>query len=291
MEAIITYRKRPITPDDIKFIKKLITERPKESRRALSQRICQVWNWTQPNGCLKDMVCRSMLLELERGGHLVLPPKKRHPHNPLAKRKAPTRIETDMSPIQSKLKQLLPLTILQVRRSGREKLFNSLLDQYHYLGYTQPVGEHLKYLAFSGKRPLACFSWSSAARHIGCRDRFIGWDQKVRQKNLPLLAYNSRFLILPWVRVDYLASHLLGKISRRISSDWENLYHHRLYFLETFVDTERFSGTCYRAANWQLLGQTTGLGKDNQTKRPNRSIKDVYGYILSQDFKERMRHV
>ena len=291
MEAVITYRKRTITTDDIKFIKELIAERPQESRRALSKRICQAWNWTQPNGYLKDMVCRSMLLQLERGGHLVLPPKKRHPHNPLAKRKAPARVEVDMSPIQSKLKQLLPLTILQVRRSSREKLFNSLLEQYHYLGYTQPVGEHLKYLVFSGKRPLACFSWSSAARHIGCRDRFIGWDQKARQKNLPLLAYNSRFLILPWVRVPYLASHLLGKISQRISSDWEDLYHHRLYFLETFVDTERFSGTCYRAANWMHLGQTTGLGKNDQTKRVNRSIKDVYGYILSQDFKERMRHV
>jgi hypothetical protein len=291
MAAVITYRKRAITPDDIKFIQKLIAERPQESRRALSKRICLAWNWTQPNGCLKDMVCRGMLLQLERGGHIVLPPKKRHPHNPLAARKAPAKVEVDISPIQTKLKQLLPLTILQVRKSSYEELFNSLLDQYHYLGYTQPVGEHLKYLVFSGKRPLACFSWSSAARHIGCRDRFIGWDQKARQKNLPLLAYNSRFLIMPWVRVPYLASHLLGKISRRISSDWEKLYQHRLYFLETFVDTERFSGTCYRAANWIHLGQTTGRGKNDQTHRVNRSVKDVYGFSLSKDFKERMRHV
>jgi len=291
MAAVITYRKRAITPDDIKFIQKLIAERPQESRRALSKRICLAWNWTQPNGCLKDMVCRGMLLQLERGGHIVLPPKKRHPHNPLAARKAPAKVEVDISPIQTKLKQLLPLTILQVRKSSYEGLFNSLLDQYHYLGYTQPVGEHLKYLVFSGKRPLACFSWSSAARHIGCRDRFIGWDQKARQKNLPLLAYNSRFLIMPWVRVPYLASHLLGKISRRISSDWEKLYQHRLYFLETFVDTERFSGTCYRAANWIHLGQTTGRGKNDQTHRVNRSVKDVYGFSLSKDFKERMRHV
>lgn len=291
MEAILTYRNRRITRDDINFIKSLMAEFPGESRRALSNRICEAWNWTQQNGHLKDMVCRGLLLQLERAGHLVLPPRKCTPRNPLAERKKPVRVEVDQSPIETALKNILPLSMLQVRRSDYEPLFNGLLSQYHYLGYTQPVGEHLKYMLFGQNRPLACLSWSSAARHIGCRDRFIGWDSETRRRNLNLMAYNSRFLILPWVRVPYLASHILGKISQRISADWVHFYQHPLYFLETFVDTERFKGTCYRAANWQFLGRTTGRGKNDQTKRPNRSIKDVYGLGLCRDFREKMRHV
>lgn len=177
---------------------------------------------------------------------------------------------------------------VQVRRSAQEPLFNALLHAHHYLGYTQPVGEQLKYLVYAGERPVACFAWSSAPRHLGPRDRFIGWSPAQRRANLRFVAYNPRFLILPWVAVRQLASHLLGRMVRRLSADWEQLYGHPVYFAETFVDAERFRGTCYRAANWMYLGTTTGRGKDDRTHRPNRSRKDVLGYALIPQFRERL---
>jgi len=175
-----------------------------------------------------------------------------------------------------------------VRRTPLETLCNSLIHQYHYLGYVQPVGEHLKYLVSFQNRPVACLIFSSAPRHIGCRDRFIGWTPPVRRQKLHLLAYQSRFLILPWVRVSHLASHLLGRLSKVLAEDWQRLYQHPVYFLETFVDLERFRGTCYQAANWIYLGQTTGRGKDDQTHLPNRSRKAVFGYPLCRDFRRRL---
>ncbi|MGO9120346.1 MAG: Druantia anti-phage system protein DruA [Desulfomonilaceae bacterium] len=177
---------------------------------------------------------------------------------------------------------------MQVRRGPLEELFGGLIEQHHYLGYCQPVGEHLKYLVTMDDRPIACFSWSSAPRHIGCRDRFIGWSAGIRKKNIHLIAYNSRCLLLPWVSVPHLASHLLGKMARRISRDWQEVYGHPLYLLETFVNAERFKGTCYRASNWIHLGQTTGRGKDDLTHKPNRSIKDVWGYALDRSFREKL---
>ena len=167
----------------------------------------------------------------------------------------------------------------------------NLVQQHHYLGYTQPVGEHLKYLVYAGGRPIACVAWCSAPRHLGSRDRFIGWGPKARLANIRLLAYNTRFLILPWVRVPHLASHLLGRMARRLSADWHGLYGHPIYFLETFVDPQRFAGTCYRAANWTHLGVTTGRGKDDATHLPNRPIKNVMGLPLVKDFRRRLCEV
>jgi hypothetical protein len=186
------------------------------------------------------------------------------------------------------LAELGPIVLRQVRRTREEPLFNSLLEQYHYLGYRHPVGEHLKYLATAQGRPIAAFAWSSAPRHLGARDRFIGWSAQARRQNIHLLAYNTRFLILPFVQVPQLASHLLGRMARALSKDWEQAYGHPLYFLETFVDSQRFRGTCYRAANWIALGHTTGRGKDAPSKIPNRSLKEVLAYPLTQDFRERL---
>lgn len=288
MVPVFIYRSRAITIEDIAFIRTLIANHPEDGRCALSRRICRAWNWVQPNGHLKDMVCRGLLLRLERQGHIVLPPRKITPRNPFLHRKPPEPVVVDQSPLEASIKELFPITVLQVRRSPFEKLFNGLIDQYHYLHYTQPVGEHLKYLVFSHDRPIACLSWSSAPWHLGCRDRFIGWSPAVRKNNLHLLAYNSRFLILNWVRVPHLASHLLAKSAKVLSSDWQRIYHHPLYWLETFVDTERFRGTCYQAANWILLGKTTGRGKNDQTNKVNRSIKYVYGYPLTRNFRARL---
>jgi hypothetical protein len=165
------------------------------------------------------------------------------------------------------------------------------MEHHHYLGYEQPVGEHLKYVLWAQRRPIACLAWSSAPRHLGSRDRFIGWNAEARRRNIRFLAYNTRFLILPWVAVPHLASHILSRIARRISPDWERAYGHPIYFLETFVDPERFRGTCYRAANWVLLGRTTGRGKDDQTGRPNRSIKEILGYPLTPRFRQLLQRV
>jgi hypothetical protein len=176
----------------------------------------------------------------------------------------------------------------QVRRTPEEALFNSLLQQHHYLGYVQPVGEHLKYLVHACGRPIACAAWSSAPRHLGSRDRYIGWSAQARLANIRLLAYNTRFLVLPWVRVPHLASHLLGRMTRALSAEWQRVYGHPIYFVETFVDPQRFAGTCYRAANWIHLGVTTGRGKNDMTKRANRPIKHVLGYALAKDFRQRL---
>lgn len=291
MEDTFTYRSRNFSPTDVALIRQMMVEHPREGRCALSRRLCLAWNWTQPNGQPKDMICRGLLLKLERMGAITLPPRKQVPSkNPLARRTSPARMEIDQGPIGTSLQDLFPIFLHQVRRSPLERLCNSLMDQHHYLGYTQPVGEHLKYMAFCGDRPLACLAFSSAPWHLGPRDRFIGWTPAQRLRNRHLLAYNTRFLILPWVRVPHLASHLLGLCTRRLSRDWERLYHHPVHWVETFVESQRFQGTCYRAANWIFLGKTTGRGKFDQARKPNRSIKDIYGYPLVRQFRERLCH-
>ena len=288
MENTLTFRNRTFTSADIAFIRQVMADHPDEGRCALSKRLCAAWNWTQPNGQLKDMICRGLLLNLERKGVIHLPARKKIPKNPLSHRSRPEKIDIDPTPVEKPLRELLPISIRQVRRSPPEKLFNSLIEEHHYLGYTQPVGEHLKYMVFSEDRPLACLAFCSAAWHLGPRDDFIGWTPAFRHKNRHLLAYNTRFLIMPWVRVQHFASHLLSQCLRRLSSDWETLYHHPVYWVETFVDSERFKGTCYKAANWIFLGKTTGRGKFDQGRKPNRSIKDVYGYPLIRQFRERL---
>ena len=280
------YRGRLVSSADILYIRELITADPHQSRRALSKKICEAWGWRQPNGALRDMVCRGLLLMLDRAGQITLPPVAYVRHNPLAARVRPAPVLIDTTPIAGPLANIQPLEIEQVRRTGDEPLFNSLMEEHHYLGYEQPVGEHLKYLVWTQGRPLACLAWSSAPRHLGSRDRYIGWSGEARRRNIRFIAYNTRFLILPWVEVPNLASYILSGMAGRLSADWERAYGHPIYFLETFIDPERFRGTCYRAANWVPLGRTTGRGKDDQTNRPNRSIKEVLGYPLTRRFRQ-----
>ena len=288
MDIVFEYRHRRVTVSDVEFIRDLIAVHPGASRRSLSKKLCEAWDWRQTNGSPRDMVCRSLMLELHRAGHIELPPRRCAPPNNLAQRKPPEPIAVDDTPIQTKLSSLGQLDIKQVRRTAEEPLLNSLIEMHHYLGYTQPVGEHLKHLVYAGERPLACFTWSSAPRHLGPRDRFIGWDAEARRANIRFVAYNSRFLILPWVEVPHLASHLLGRMVRALPREWEQVYGHSVHFAETFVYPAKFKGTCYRAANWIWLGQTTGRGKDDQTKRPNRPLKDVLGYPLTKRFREQL---
>jgi len=286
MPASWRYRGREISSEEVAFIRRLVAEHPHLSRRALSQKLCAAWQWQQANGAPRDMVCRGLLLMLDRAGQIELPPVRYTPPNPLARRTRPAAMLIDTTPVPGPLSQLQPIEFQQVRRTAEEPLFNSLMESHHYLGYEQPVGEHLKYLVWANGRPIAGLAWSSAPRRLASRDRFIGWSGEARRRNIRFIAYNTRFLILPWVQVPHLASCLLSRIARRLSQDWEDLYGHPIYFLETFVDPERFRGTCYRAANWVLLGRTTGRGKDDQTGRPNRSIKQVLGYPLTRRFRQ-----
>jgi hypothetical protein len=288
MQRPLSYRHRVIIDDDLVFIRQLIAEHPGSSRRDLSVKLCRAWNWVQANGALRDMVCRGLMLMLHRQGLIVLPAVRRVIRNPMVERSRPVLVGVDEAPLQVSFAELGPLEVRQVRRTPEEALFNSLLQHHHYLGYTQPVGEHLKYLVYAQGRPVACVAWSSAPRHLGSRDRFIGWEPKARLANIGLLAYNTRFLILPWVTVPHLASHILGRMARMLSADWQRVYAHPIYYLETFIDPQRFRGTCYRAANWKVLGVTTGRGKDDRAHKANRPIKEVLGYPLVKDFRERL---
>src|ERR1700683_4475604 len=239
------YRSRDITSEEILFIRKLIRDHPELSRWKLSRLLCEAWQWKQANGALRDMVCRGLLLALDRAGEIQLPPVRRRVRNRLAERERPEPVIPDKRLVCGPLGSLTPLEFVQVRRTPEEPLFNSLMEQYHYLGYEQPVGEHLKYLVKAGGQAIACLAWSSAPRHLKLRDRCIGWSDEARQRNVHLLAYNTRFLILPWVRVDHLGSHILGGMAKRVPQDWQRFYAHPIYWLETFVDTSRFRGTCY----------------------------------------------
>jgi Domain of unknown function (DUF4338) len=280
------YRGRVITAQDLEFIREFIKRHPRLSRRRLSAQLCEAWQWRQANGALCDMVCRGLLLMLHRAGEIELPPVRQISLNPFVRRARPAPVLIDQTPLAGALSEVQPIAIEQVRRTAHETLFNGLIEHHHYLGYEQPVGEHLKYLVWAKRRPLACLAWSSAPRHLGSRDRYIGWSATVRRRNLRLVAYNTRFLILPWIRLPHLASHILGQMTNSLSRDWERMYGHPIYFAETFIDPARFRGTCYRAANWRSLGMTTGRGKASTSKRPNRSFKEVLGYPLTPRFRE-----
>ena len=283
----VRYRGKTYTEGDIAEIRELIAGNPGKSRWFLSRELCHRWNWTQPNGTVKDMVCRGLLLLLHREGLVELPARKQTPAYLLSEKRTPPSMVVDEAPLVGSLSAFRPLSLVMVRRTPRERLYKSLIHQYHYLGYTRPVGEHLEYIAFSGERPIACIGWCSAPRHIGCRDRYLGWSREQRIANLYKVIINTRFLILPFVRIPHLASHLLGLVAKRLIPDWERVYGHGLVWLETFVDPERgFTGTCYKAANWHSIGLTTGRGKNDNTRKANRSLKYVFGYPLAKNFKK-----
>ena len=285
MSEITSYRGRVITDVDVEFIGQLIAANPSSSRRALSQQLCEAWNWRQANGQLRDVVCRGLLLRLHRANLIELPAARWYARQP-ARRTVSRTAHIDQTPIHDDLRALTPLRFELVRRTASEPLFDCLIREHHYLGYTRPVGEHLKYLVYSGERAVAALTWSSAAHGLSCRDRFIGWSATARRANRHLLAYNSRFLVPPWIRVPHLASHVLGRMVRQLSRDWERIYHHPIYFVETFVEPARHCGSCYRAANWIVLGETSGRGHRCPTSEPNRPVKLVLGYPLVKRFRE-----
>ena len=287
-DVLLNYRGRQIREPEVVFLREFIAQNSGLSRNALSIRVCQAWNWVQPNGQLRDQVCRSLMLVLHRAGHIQLPaPRIKAVNNAIQHRRVATLEFCDTSPIEGSLAWLGPLEIRLVRRAEGEDTFNYLLSQYHYLSFSRPVGEHLKYLVLCGDRPIACMAWNSGPLKLNLRDEFVGAPRQAYAHNLHFIAYNSRYLIAPWVKVPHLASHVLARIARRLSADWQALYHHPIHLLESFVDIERFKGTCYRAANWRCLGRS--LGKGTKSKPGDQtSIKELWVYPLSKDFRTQL---
>ena len=284
MEPIVfRYRTRELTSHDIDFIRSAISKYYSRGRSYISRVLCRHWNWVQPNGKLKEYPARDLLLRLEEKGFINLPPRLNQKNNlkrniyaqiPIFKKQDFTGIVGNYS----------KLTIRIVKQTD-SYLWNYLLHHYHYLGQPKLVGEHLKYLAYLDGQVVACISWASAAWKIKSREEFIGWDESTKRKKLYLIANNTRFLILPWIRVKHLASKVLALNLKRLSDDWQNIYNHRVYLVETFVDTSRFKGTCYKAANWQYVGQTSGSAKKGNDYLYHGQPKAVYLYPLHRNFR------
>jgi len=281
---------REVSSKDIEFIREMIKAHPFWGRTRLSKELALLWNWRAANGQLKDMACRTFLLKLEARGYLTLPPRLYSYRKVRGKLPCPY-VPHKTTLIASRLDRLLPLKIEIVKEKDLLVLFKCLLSCYHYLGFTGTVGENLKYLIFDREdNPVACLLFGSAAWKTLPRDNFIGWNEARRKANLHLLTNNMRFLILPWVKVPHLASHILGRVARRISSDWIKRYSYPIYMLETFVEKERFQGTCYRAANWTYVGQTKGRSRNDRYSTLKVPIKDIYLYPLVKRFRKALDH-
>lgn len=280
---------RKIAVSDIRYIRELIASHPDWHRTRISRELCRMWDWVKPNGQLKDMACRTLLLKLEKIGHIALP-KRRREHSNRSRDKSKISAAFSIKNISCDLKVLAGIKIHLVHPgSSYQSLFDCLLSHYHYLGYKTTVGENMKYFVTDRfDHPLSCVLFGSAAWKTEPRDVFIGWSREIREKNVNKITNNTRFLILPWVKVPHLASHILGAISRRISEDWVNKYGSPVYMLETFVDRSRFKGTCYKAANWILTGQTKGRTRNDRHTAIHATIKDVYVYPLSEDFRDNL---
>jgi len=276
---------RTVTSEDLHLLRHWMEQNPSWNRTRLSRELCHRWDWRAVSGRYKDMACRSLLLKLERRGLLSLPPRRSPPKNAFRHRSIRS-IPHSTCPIDSPLKTLLPLQIEIVTDSTQE-LFACLIARYHYLGYRGTVGQNMKYLVRAGSgAPVACLLFGSAAWKIAPRDRFIGLNASSRERSLPYLSNNMRFLILPWVRVPSLASSILSRVAKRISSDWSTKYGHPLYLLETFVDQSRFLGTSYKAANWIYVGQSQGRTRNDSHKTIRVSLKDIYLYPLTARWRE-----
>lgn len=288
MRETLIIRGRLITPDELTLIHNLIQTHWQRGRKFISQELCRQWQWYQPNGCLKDMAARELLLRLERRGFIQLPPRLRSANNE-NRNHIPSLIKTAETPLEGKLSHFGPLKLKMVRHTPLEPIYNSLIHHYHYLGYHQIVGAHLKYMAFINGQVVACLGWSSPAWRVLCRDRFIGWSDETKAKNLHLIVQNNRFLILPYVKIPHLASKLLSLNIRQIQKDWPKYYGHPLYLLETFVDKNRFKGTSYQASNWIFVGETKGFTKRGNVSVHHGIIKDVYLYPLVKDFRRFLR--
>jgi len=262
---------RIVTPEILAQVRGLIAQQPDWSRRRLALELCRQWHWHNAAGQSKDMSARSFLDKLEGRGWIELPPRQRRRGPGFAPRLAALSSPT---------------------RQAQAAQFNAYLARYHYLPYRSTVGENLGYLVQDRQgRDLACVLFGAAAWKTQPRDAFIGWTANERQTYLGRVVNNSRFLILPWIRVPELASHILGRVARRVASDWQAHYGHAVVLLETFVERERFRGSCYRAANWLYVGQTQGRTRQDRRHQLQAPVKDVFVYPLQRNFRQQLRHV
>ena len=289
MHAETIIQGRLIGPAEVGLVRRLLVEHPDWHRTRLSQELCAIWDWRNGSGRIKDMAARTLLLKLEQRGLVVLPPRRRSANNIVRNRSLCLR-DHDQTPIAGSLQTLLPLSINRIGKDAADlTIFKSLIAQHHYLGLRNTVGENLKYLARDRHgRLVGALLFGSAAWQMQPRDVFIGWSVSARRSRLSNITNNTRFLIPGWVRVPHLASHILSRVSRHLDADWQDKYGHRIHLLETFVDRDRFRGTCYRAANWICVGQTQGRTRNGPRGAPPAPIKDVYVYPLSKHFRREL---
>ncbi|MDM7995632.1 MAG: DUF4338 domain-containing protein [Acidobacteriota bacterium] len=289
MSEAVMVQGRQLETADIVRIRQLVSENPTWSRRRLSEVIAQEWGWRNGSGQLKDMAARTMLLKLDARGLIELPPRRRTPPIRMAQGRI-SRRDWDTTPVARTLRQLGPLTIQEISNDAAErKRFAAALAEFHYLGYRGTVGENVQYVvADATGRLLSCLLFGAPAWKCKSRDEFIGWSQAERQRRLSYITNNTRFLILPFVRVPHLASWILGQALRRLSQDWQRKYGHPILLVETFVERDRFAGTSYKAANWIRIGSTTGRSRQDRNHRLQVPVKDVYVYPLHHRFREEL---
>lgn len=281
---------RTFSVQEVRLLQDVVSDFPGLSVTELSRTVCELLEWRRPNGHLKNHECRLLLEDLAQRGWIALPAvREQGPHGP---RGTGAAVQTQQEGLLTGTAGKMEPLELEVIRAGADDsaLWRELIDRHHYLGYRVPVGANLRYLVRSGGgRLLACLLWTSPAWKMAVRDRWIGWSDSQRRRNLQLIVNNARFLILPWVRIKGLASKILSRCARRLPEDWEDSYGYRPLLLETLVDTTRFRGTCYRAANWIHLGQTRGRGRMDRDHISEEPVKDVYVYPLWADATARLR--
>ena len=275
---------RIITRDDLMLFRQIIAQNPSDLRQHISRKVCLELDWYKPDGGLKDMSARLLLLKLHQSGLIQLPPPQSVNNN---NRKSPRRTPAGepACPIEEPLSNLMPLKLQRVTSKTDSALWNELIDRYHYLGYAKLVGAQIRYLVHSQFGPVAAFAFSAAAWKAKPRDAWIGWTQEQRNHHLQLVVNNSRFLILPWVNVKNLASKLLSMVAQQLPDDWQSSYGYTPVLMETFVDIDRFKGTCYRAANWIHVGCTQGRGRYDRLHENKVSVKDMYLFPLKKNFR------
>jgi hypothetical protein len=279
------YCGRDFSEAELTLIRTLIAEDPRRTRADLSRLACRAMQWLKPDGGLKDMSCRVAMLRMHDDGLIQLPP----PRCPRPQANILIRAETDPEePIHLAVHDLPRLQLRQVGDRADSRLWNEYIHRYHYLGFTTLPGAQLRYWVYAGERLVALLGFSAAAWQCAPRDQFIGWTHGQRQKNLHLVVNNARFLILPWVWSENLASKVLGLAARQLPQDWQHRYGFRPMLLETFVEKDRYTGTCYRAANWCHVGQTQGRGKLGPSGKQSVPIKDVWLYPLEKNSNRRL---
>ncbi len=280
---------RQLESADIVRIRELIADNPNWSRRRLSKALCEEWGWRNGKGQMKDMAARSLMLKLHARALIELPVRRQVASNRMLSRKISPQC-WDTTPVMGTLGDLGPLTVQEVSRESSARVqFAAALSEFHYLGYRGTVGENLQYMVTDRTgRLLACLLFGAAAWKCRARDQFIGWLPELRARNLHLITNNTRFLILPFVRVPHLASWILGHVLRRLSADWQNKYGHPIVLVETFVERERFAGTSYKASNWIQLGATTGRSRQDRGHTLRVPVKDVYLYPLDSRYRKEL---